>query len=74
MAPTTTETQSTEQIARAAKAAFEESQLVDASERVLALQIIKQELEALRPEIEAANKADLEVLHITLAPRNPDPF
>ena len=49
-------------IAKAAKAAFEESQLVDTSERVRALRAMKTELEALKDDIYAANKADLEVL------------
>ena len=53
--------ESATKIAKAAKAAFEASQLVDASERVKALQLIKSELEALRDEIHEANKLDLEV-------------
>ena len=54
-------TQAAEQIAKSAKEAFEESQLIDPSERVLALKAIKNELESLRPEIYAANQADLQV-------------
>lgn len=49
------------EIAKAAKSAFEASQLVDSSERVNALKIIKDELEALRNKIQEANKADMEV-------------
>ncbi|KAL5531365.1 hypothetical protein ACEPAG_4242 [Sanghuangporus baumii] len=49
------------QIAKAAKAAFEASQLIDASERIKALHLIKSELEALQHEIQGANKVDLEV-------------
>ena len=49
------------EIAKAAKSAFEASQLVDSSERVKALSLIKSELEALRDEIQKANKEDMEV-------------
>ncbi|KAL5536804.1 PRO2 [Sanghuangporus sanghuang] len=52
--------ESATQIAKAAKAAFEASQLIDASERIKALHLIKSELEALQPEIQEANKVDLE--------------
>ncbi|EJD07685.1 glutamate-5-semialdehyde dehydrogenase [Fomitiporia mediterranea MF3/22] len=52
------------EIAKAAKAAFEASQLVDTSERVKALHLIKSELEALRNEIQEANKADLEAAQV----------
>lgn len=58
------EATTTEQIAKSAKAAFEASQLVDSSERVKALHVIKEELEALKVEIKAANRADLEVCSI----------
>ncbi|KAI8985715.1 gamma-glutamyl phosphate reductase [Trametes punicea] len=47
-------------IARAAKTAFEASQLVPPSERIKALQEIRKELEAARDAILAANRADLE--------------
>ena len=50
-----------EHIARAAKAAFEASQLVPSSERVRALYEIRKELEVLKVEILEANKKDLEV-------------
>lgn len=50
------------EIAKSAKAAFEASQLIDSSERVQALHLIKGELEELKDEILAANKEDLEVL------------
>ncbi|KAH6916043.1 glutamate-5-semialdehyde dehydrogenase [Coprinopsis sp. MPI-PUGE-AT-0042] len=50
---------SAEQVARAAKTAFEKSQLIPASERITALQSIRQELEAHKDEILAANAEDL---------------
>ncbi len=49
------------EIAKAAKAAFEASQLVDSSERITALGLIRQQLEELKPQIQEANKRDLEV-------------
>ena len=55
------------EIAKAAKAAFEASQLIDSSERVQALQLIKTELEDLRDEIYAANKEDLVVSGLGLS-------
>jgi hypothetical protein len=54
---------SAEEIARAAKLAFETSQLTAATERVCALRHIKQKLEANKSEILAANAMDLEVQH-----------
>ncbi len=48
-------------IAKAAKAAFEASQLIPSSERVQALREIRKELEAAKDTILAANKLDLEV-------------
>ena len=48
-------------IAKAAKAAFEASQLVNASERIQALHLIRSELESLKAEIHAANELDLDV-------------
>jgi glutamate-5-semialdehyde dehydrogenase len=50
-----------EQIAKAAKEAFDASQLIDASERVKALYEITKELEALKDEIKESNRQDLEV-------------
>jgi glutamate-5-semialdehyde dehydrogenase len=50
-------------IARAAKDAFEQSQLIPASERITGLQEIGKELEASKDEILAANKDDLQVTH-----------
>ena len=50
-----------ENIARAAKAAFEASQLIPSSERIKALQEIRKELEAAKDAILAANRLDLEV-------------
>ncbi|KAI0730946.1 gamma-glutamyl phosphate reductase [Earliella scabrosa] len=49
-----------ENIARAAKAAFEASQLIPSSERINALQEIRKELEAAKDAILAANRLDLE--------------
>ena len=51
--------ESATKIAKATKAAFEASQLLDASERVKALHLIRSELEALRDEIHEANRIDL---------------
>ena len=48
-------------IAKAAKAAFQTSQLVPSSERVQALHEIRKELEVAKDTILAANKLDLEV-------------
>lgn len=48
-------------IARAAKAAFEASQLVPSSERVRALSEIRKELENAKAEILDANRRDLQV-------------
>ncbi|TFK85726.1 gamma-glutamyl phosphate reductase [Polyporus arcularius HHB13444] len=47
-------------IAKAAKAAFEASQLIDSSEKVKALREIRKELEADKDAILEANRADLE--------------
>jgi glutamate-5-semialdehyde dehydrogenase len=52
---------SAEEIARAAKAAFEASQLVPAEERIKALEAIKAELERNKEEILAANGEDVKV-------------
>ncbi|KIY45719.1 gamma-glutamyl phosphate reductase [Fistulina hepatica ATCC 64428] len=46
-------------IAQAAKAAFEESQLIPSSERVVALEAIRNELEARKTEILDANRKDM---------------
>ncbi len=48
-------------IAKAAKSAFEASQLVPTDERVKALHVIRQELESRKAEILAANSDDLQV-------------
>lgn len=50
-----------EEIASAAKAAFEASQLIPSQERINALQAIKAELESRKDQILAANRQDLEV-------------
>ncbi len=49
-----------EKVAKAAKSAFEASQLIDSSVRVRALSIIKDELANLKGDIEKANELDLE--------------
>lgn len=51
-------------IAKAAKSAFEASQLIPSSERVKALHEIKQELENAKEEILEANRKDLSVSEI----------
>lgn len=58
---TVTEASDAEHIAKAAKAAFEASQLVPSSERVKALYEIRKELEASKEEILEANRRDLKV-------------
>lgn len=50
-----------ETIAKAAKQAFEASQLISAEERVRALHEIRKELESSKTAILEANKVDLEV-------------
>ena len=50
-----------EEIARSAKAAFQESQLLPSSERINALLAIRKQLEIRKSEILAANVEDLEV-------------
>lgn len=52
-----------EEIAKAAKVAFEESQLFPATVRIDALAKIRQQLEANKAEIFTANKLDMEVQH-----------
>ncbi len=54
-------TSNAETIARAARSAFEESQLVDPSERNVALEAIRRVLEESRDEVLAANKRDMQV-------------
>lgn len=49
-------------IAKAAKVAFEASQLIAPAERVTALQEIRRELDAAKDAILASNRVDLEVL------------
>jgi hypothetical protein len=50
-----------EEVAKAAKVAFEASQLLEATERIKALHSIREELEARKTEIFEANKQDLQV-------------
>lgn len=52
---------SSEEIAKAAKLAFEESQLFPSAERVNALQLIRKELDLRKADILAANAEDLKV-------------
>jgi glutamate-5-semialdehyde dehydrogenase len=52
---------SAEEIAKAAKSAFEDSQLIPSAERVTALQNIREALASKKAEILAANKEDLKV-------------
>lgn len=56
-----TSTLAAEQIAKAAREAFEASQLVAAEERNVALVAIRQELQERKDEILAANEKDLQV-------------
>jgi glutamate-5-semialdehyde dehydrogenase len=51
-------------IAKAAKQAFEASQLIPSPQRIIALNAIKDELDASKQDILAANRQDLEVLLI----------
>ena len=55
------DTSAAEAIAKAAKNAFEASQLIPTSERVRALHEIRNELEASKASILAANKEDMDV-------------
>ncbi|KAF9446200.1 glutamate-5-semialdehyde dehydrogenase [Macrolepiota fuliginosa MF-IS2] len=55
---------SAEEIAKAAKAAFEASQLIPSEERIVALHAIKRELEARKDEILTANKEDLQAAQV----------
>ena len=48
-------------IAKAAKVAFEASQLVQSSDRIKALHFIREELESAKQDIFVANKSDVEV-------------
>ncbi|KAH7101557.1 gamma-glutamyl phosphate reductase [Auriculariales sp. MPI-PUGE-AT-0066] len=61
---------SASEIARSAKAAFEASQLVDASERDNALQYLIEELDKLKDAILSANKQDLEVARAEVSAGN----
>lgn len=53
-----------EHIAKAARSAFEASQLVDPSQRNVALEAIRKVLEERREEVLAANKIDMQVSFI----------
>lgn len=65
-----------EEIARAAKTAFESSQLIPVVERINALNQIKKELDANKAEILAANREDLQVhtVYTMLIPYRVDPL
>jgi glutamate-5-semialdehyde dehydrogenase len=52
---------SSEEIAKAAKAAFEASQLISSAERIKTLETIRHQLELQKKEILAANVEDLKV-------------
>ncbi|KAF8586363.1 gamma-glutamyl phosphate reductase [Ramaria rubella] len=67
IAATMTAERSSEEVARAAKLAFEASQLLSAADRVKALHSIREELEALQSEIFEANRRDLEAAHAEAA-------
>lgn len=64
----TSERDSTD-VGRAAKHSFEASQSLDATERVKALQTIREELKIRQPEILAANQRDLQECHVFLMSR-----
>lgn len=53
-----------EGIAKASRAAFQASQLVEVSERVNALHAIREELESQKDSILEANRLDMEVLNL----------
>ncbi|KDR80611.1 hypothetical protein GALMADRAFT_60721 [Galerina marginata CBS 339.88] len=53
-----------EEIAKVAKAAFEESQLIPAPERVRALAVIRKQLEFRKAEVLAANNEDLKAAQV----------
>ena len=56
-----TSTEHSKEVAKAAKAAFEKSQLIPSSERISALQAIHGQLKAQKAEILLANEEDLKV-------------
>lgn len=57
---------SSEEIAKVAKIAFEESQLIPSTERIKALETIRQQLELQKKEILAANAEDLKVCVVSV--------
>jgi glutamate-5-semialdehyde dehydrogenase len=59
--PSTSSASAAETIAKAAREAFEESQLVQVSERNVALKAIREVLESAKDEIISANQKDMEV-------------
>ncbi len=58
---------SAEDIAKAAKVAFEASQLIPSDQRISALHAIKRELEAKKEDILSANKEDLQVRFLPIS-------
>lgn len=62
--PQSSSNNAAEGIAQAARRAFEASQLVDVSERNVALNAIRQVLEQHKDEVLAANKKDMDVSHL----------
>jgi glutamate-5-semialdehyde dehydrogenase len=58
--PSSSSSNAAESIAIGARRAFEDSQLVDPSERDVALQAIRKTLEQARDQVLAANKQDME--------------
>lgn len=58
-----------EDIAKLAKAAFQSSQLIPSTERVIALHAIRAELHARKDAILNANKEDLQVCSVFLMAR-----
>lgn len=61
MAESSTSASNAESIAQAAQHAFEESQLIPATERDVALQAIRKKLEEGKEDVLRANKQDMEV-------------
>lgn len=66
MAEASSSSSNAESIARAARAASERSQLIDVSERNVALQAIRRALEESKEEVLASNKRDMQVKPLIL--------
>ncbi|WWC67780.1 glutamate-5-semialdehyde dehydrogenase [Kwoniella pini CBS 10737] len=65
--PSSSSSNAAQSIAKSAREAFEQSQLVDVSERDVALKAIKEVLEGKKEEILKANKEDMDAAEILLA-------